>query len=301
MSGKASVSKELHAKHTKILEGLVKLPDNRECADCGNKYGTTMGKCELRDIHLHAMFRNSSESWSAYITVTGNVWSNKHWEAELPPNFDRNGYGIERFIRSKYVEKRWASKGELQPASKSVEAIFNSNESPDAGTKNAIQKNRRLSLEESILVKHMIYIRPPIAKSNEAPLEVKKISPPVIRRPSASFDFDHNSRAKNNGTVDLFAMLSNRDDKKDISTTPSSWTKFDCKMIILEKAYEMILQCWMNFELHRFKDKDFNQQTLRQDISLVHISTTLALIRYIALQPEGLVNKTSNFNGIATI
>ncbi|PNX80088.1 putative ADP-ribosylation factor GTPase-activating protein, partial [Trifolium pratense] len=35
MNGKASVSKELHAKHTKILEGLLKLPDNRECADCG--------------------------------------------------------------------------------------------------------------------------------------------------------------------------------------------------------------------------------------------------------------------------
>ncbi|ESR54647.1 hypothetical protein CICLE_v100239431mg, partial [Citrus x clementina] len=36
-NGKASVSKELDAKHSKILEGLLKLPENRECADCGSK------------------------------------------------------------------------------------------------------------------------------------------------------------------------------------------------------------------------------------------------------------------------
>lgn len=133
----------------------------------------------------------------------GNARSNKHWEAELPPNFDRNGYGIERFIRSKwvqtfkellwrtllvcislnfhliyhilmlstclkssrYVEKRWASKGELKPASKSAEMIFNRNESPAAGSKSAIQKSRRLSLEESIFVKHMNHVPPPTTRS----------------------------------------------------------------------------------------------------------------------------------------
>lgn len=29
--------------------------------------GTAMGKCELRNFHMHAMFRNSPESWSTYI------------------------------------------------------------------------------------------------------------------------------------------------------------------------------------------------------------------------------------------
>ncbi|KAG5007446.1 hypothetical protein JHK82_025361 [Glycine max] len=214
MSGKASVSKELHAKHTKILEGLVKLPDNRECADCRTK--------------------NSPESWSAYIKgsyssfllLMGNAKSNKHWEAELPPNFDRNGYGVEKFIRSKYVEKRWASKGGLQPASKSAEIIFNSNKSPASGAKSAIQ-NRRLSLEESILVKHMAQIRSPITRSHEGSSDLqKKNSPPPIRRPSASFDFDY-SRGKNNGTVDHFGLLSIHDSKQDFSTTPPSWTTFD--------------------------------------------------------------------------
>ncbi|KAK7395764.1 hypothetical protein VNO78_16333 [Psophocarpus tetragonolobus] len=62
------------------------------------------------------------------------------------------------------------TKDGLQPASKSVEIIFNSNESPTAehGPKSAaIQKNRRLFLEESILVKHMTQIRLPIMRSHE--------------------------------------------------------------------------------------------------------------------------------------
>ncbi|GFZ12315.1 ARF-GAP domain 15 [Actinidia rufa] len=40
MNQKASVSKELNAKHAKILDGLLKLPENRECADCRSKYAS---------------------------------------------------------------------------------------------------------------------------------------------------------------------------------------------------------------------------------------------------------------------
>jgi len=69
------------------------------------------------------------------------------------------------------VEKKWASKGELQPASKSAEIIFNTNESPSAGAKSGIQKNRRLSLEESILVKHMKHVPPPVTRSQEVNLK----------------------------------------------------------------------------------------------------------------------------------
>ncbi|PPR89064.1 hypothetical protein GOBAR_AA31619 [Gossypium barbadense] len=37
MNKKANVSQELNAKHIKILDGLLKLPENRECADCKSK------------------------------------------------------------------------------------------------------------------------------------------------------------------------------------------------------------------------------------------------------------------------
>ncbi|CAJ1952275.1 unnamed protein product [Sphenostylis stenocarpa] len=184
MSGKASVSKELNAKHTKILEGLVKLPDNRECADCWTKAprwaSVNLGificmQCSgihrSLGVHISQVRSTTLDTWLpdhvSFMQSMGNVRSNKHWEAELPPNFDRNAYGIERFIRSKYVEKRWASKGGLQPASKSAEIIFKTKESPPVGANIATQKNRRLSLEESILVKHMTHVPPTRTRSHE--------------------------------------------------------------------------------------------------------------------------------------
>ncbi|WCJ25198.1 ARF-GAP domain 2 [Euphorbia peplus] len=37
MNVKANLSKELNARHRKILAGLLKMPDNREGADCKSK------------------------------------------------------------------------------------------------------------------------------------------------------------------------------------------------------------------------------------------------------------------------
>lgn len=66
----------------------------------------------------------------------------------------------------------------------------------------------------------------------QAPVNLQmKIKPP-IKRPSASVDFD-NPIGNSNSTVDLFSMLSIDDDKTKISTTPPSWTTFDCKITLL--------------------------------------------------------------------
>ncbi|CAA3006909.1 probable ADP-ribosylation factor GTPase-activating AGD5 isoform X1 [Olea europaea subsp. europaea] len=88
MNEKANVSKELNAKHKKILEGLLKLPENRECADCKSKY--------VRSATLDTWLPEQV----AFIQSMGNEKSNSYWEAELPPNYDR--VGIENFIRAKY-------------------------------------------------------------------------------------------------------------------------------------------------------------------------------------------------------
>lgn len=58
-----------------------------------------------------------------------------------------------------------------------------------------------------------------------------KISPP-IKRASASLDFD-NVVGNSNSTIDLFNLLSIHDDKQNDSTTPPSWTTFDCKITLL--------------------------------------------------------------------
>ncbi|KAG9452749.1 hypothetical protein H6P81_005653 [Aristolochia fimbriata] len=122
MNEKASVSKELNAKHKKVLEGLLKLPENRECADCkakGPRWASVnlgificmqcSGIHRSLGVHISKVRSATLDTWLpeqvAFIQTMGNEKSNKYWEAELPPNYDR--VGIENFIRAKYEEKRW--------------------------------------------------------------------------------------------------------------------------------------------------------------------------------------------------
>lgn len=66
----------------------------------------------------------------------------------------------------RYVEKRWAKRGEVPPASRAGEIIGNLNEAPAGRAKSGISKiNRRLSLEESILTSHMAQILPPVTRT----------------------------------------------------------------------------------------------------------------------------------------
>ncbi|KAK8545668.1 hypothetical protein V6N13_066944 [Hibiscus sabdariffa] len=122
MNGKANVSKELNEKHRKILEGLLKNPENRECADCkckGPRWASVnlgvficmqcSGIHRSLGVHISKVRSATLDTWLpeqvAFIQSMGNEKANSYWEAELPPNYDR--VGIENFIRAKYEEKRW--------------------------------------------------------------------------------------------------------------------------------------------------------------------------------------------------
>ncbi|XP_031282412.1 uncharacterized protein LOC116140984 [Pistacia vera] len=103
---------------------------------------------------LKSLIRRFSSSPSSFIKpATGNEKSNKFWEAELPPNFDRSR--IEKFIRTKYEEKRWAPKGETKLAAKTTETNHNIDKFPE-GVKGCVsRKPRALSLEDEIFTKHI--------------------------------------------------------------------------------------------------------------------------------------------------
>ncbi|GMJ11469.1 NEVERSHED, ARF-GAP domain 5 [Hibiscus trionum] len=132
MNEKAHVSRELNEKHRKILEGLLKNPENRQCADCKSK-GPRWASVNLGvficmqcsgihrslGVHISKVRSATLDTWLpeqvAFIQSMGNGKANSYWEAELPPNYDR--VGIENFIRAKYEEKRWVPKKQRSKSS----------------------------------------------------------------------------------------------------------------------------------------------------------------------------------------
>ncbi|KAG6584295.1 putative ADP-ribosylation factor GTPase-activating protein AGD15, partial [Cucurbita argyrosperma subsp. sororia] len=203
MNEKASVSKELEAKHTKILEGLLKLPENRECADCRSKAprwaSVNLGificmQCSgihrSLGVHISKVRSTTLDTWLpeqvAFMQSMGNERSNCYWEAELPPNVDNRGNQM--FIRAKYEEKRWVSKNKTHPTPQLGGTRNIYCDSIETEPKSSISKKmRNFSLDEEILTNHVTKTTPPVAKSRGNSLDMKNhmiiLAPP--RGPSS--------------------------------------------------------------------------------------------------------------------
>jgi stromal membrane-associated protein len=109
----------------------MKLPENRECADCHSK-GPRWASVNLGifvciqcsgihrslGVHISKVRSVTLDTWLpeqvAFIQGMGNVKANQYWEAELPPSYRRPNEndrgGLESFIRAKYEAKRWVGR-----------------------------------------------------------------------------------------------------------------------------------------------------------------------------------------------
>ncbi|CAN6168445.1 unnamed protein product [Urochloa humidicola] len=235
MNEKASVSKELNAKHKKILEGLLRLPENRECADCKSKGPrwasvnlgificmTCSGIHRSLGVHISKVRSATLDTWLpeqvAFIQSMGNEKANSYWEAELPPNYDR--VGIENFIRAKYEDKRWVPRnGTSRPTTgirdeKSQESPASANRS-GYGHRSSFEQNRASPAPTKIapVTSRMPSqasapkVEPPVPKVVSPPQPQKSpakvdATPPKVEKPSVA------PPPKVDYATDLFNMLS---------------------------------------------------------------------------------------------
>lgn len=118
---------------SRLVQDLLKLPENALCADCQKKVpkwaSTNLGvficiDCSgiHRSLGTHISFVRSCtlDEWSPeqahFMESVGNAVANAYWEANLPPDFVRPEptatYDMMNFIKQKYAARKWAAAGD---------------------------------------------------------------------------------------------------------------------------------------------------------------------------------------------
>ncbi|CAN6457744.1 unnamed protein product [Victoria cruziana] len=256
MNEKAAVSKELNAKHKKILEGLLKLPDNRECADCkckGPRWASVnlgificmqcSGIHRSLGVHISKVRSATLDTWLpeqvAFIQTMGNEKANSYWEAELPPNYDR--VGIENFIRAKYEEKRWIPRNGTPKTHSKVHEVEKASESGqrprDTSTSESVNGSECTSVErktfpvQQTLKNH----KPVVLKSPDQSTSDVKTEPALVQQSQRQIDPPKAATPpdtipkKVDVALDLFNMLTMEDPVVNGVEAPmddNSWAGF---------------------------------------------------------------------------
>ncbi|CAN1854361.1 ADP-ribosylation factor GTPase-activating protein AGD5 [Linum perenne] len=239
MNRKANVSRELNAKHSKILEGLLKLPENRECADCKSK-GPRWASVNLGificmqcsgihrslGVHISQVRSATLDTWLpdqiSSIQSIGNERSNSYWESELPPNYDR--VGIENFIRAKYVDKRWVprdgktrfppsngEKGSIARVQRSDYDRVDRKIAPPPGTNGSVVHVPKCSSPEPVKQLQPVKNPKPVVSKPKQDLPNKEATPVSVAAPK-----------KVDYATELFNLLCMDDDSSTVNVSNSN-------------------------------------------------------------------------------
>ncbi|KAJ1381658.1 ARFGAP/RecO-like zinc finger [Sesbania bispinosa] len=224
-----------------ILEGLLKLPENRECADCkakGPRWASVnlgificmqcSGIHRSLGVHISKVRSATLDTWLpeqvAFIHSMGNEKANSYWEAELPPNYDR--VGIENFIRAKYEEKRWVPRDgnpktpsgprEEKTPSHWQRPVERSGHGYATVSENTFEERKKVQPSNAIPATRISVPAPPKTPEQVTPVtkphHVEKVEP-VAPQPQAETSKQATNTTKNTPpkvdyATDLFNMLS---------------------------------------------------------------------------------------------
>ncbi|MCD7449800.1 ADP-ribosylation factor GTPase-activating protein [Datura stramonium] len=236
MNDKASVSKELNAKHAKKIGNVqivVEGPRGGRASTLGYSSACNVQEsigvlgytsqsylsCFLLVIGKVDNFGHmAAERQVAFMQRVGNEKSNNYWEAELPASVDRSDIG--KFIRTKYQDKKWASRYAPQPALSNM-----TGETSEVGGKDIPRRARKYSLEEDGFSEQP----PPVpitTRSRGVSLDMmdEMLNLPPINGLTGAPSVKHKEDTK-----DLFSLLYASEAKQDRTIVPPSrWATFEC-------------------------------------------------------------------------
>ncbi len=129
-------SKDVHERHMRILDMLLKKPENSVCVDCPSRSPrwasvnlgvfmciTCSGIHRGLGVHISKVRSTNLDTWLPeqidFISKMGNARANAYWESELAPGTTKPSESdrrkLEDFIRAKYARQAFAKPGAVAP------------------------------------------------------------------------------------------------------------------------------------------------------------------------------------------